>query len=150
MEFGFHKCVTTSGEKEMESQRDLLSVLAEKLHVDKLAEKYAQESRIATEARISALIPTDGTEQKTVTLENGYKVTVKRPISYKADVDGIREELKGTDLPVPLKCDVTTLLDVKGYEWYRDHLPVDFVKLSKYVTIKPLKVSVGLKLPKGE
>lgn len=132
----------------MENQRDALSVLAEKLHAAKLAEETAEDNRITLEAQVAVLVPTDGTKQKTVTLDNGYKVTVKRPISYKADTLGIQEELKGTDLPVPLEYKTTISLDEKGYEWYRDHLPVDFTKLSRHVTIKPLKVSVKLGLPK--
>ena len=133
----------------MEDVKNVLTALAEKLHAAKLAEETAKDNRITLEAQVSALIPTDGTKQKTVTLSNGYKLTVKRPVSYKADILGIEKELIfDTGLPMPIESKTTRSLDVKGYEWYREHKPDVFARLAGYVTVKPLKTSVKLDLPK--
>lgn len=134
----------------MEDAKNLLPILTERLYQAQLAEEQAKENRILLESQVSVLIPTEGTEQKTVTLSNGYRVTVKRPVSYKADIRSIQQMLWDTELPMPLEYKTTTKLDEKGYEWYREHHPIMFAKLAEHVVIKPLKISVKLKLPEGK
>ena len=151
MECGSDRCASihaeTKREVKMADAKDLLPLLAEKLHAARNAEEEARSNRITIEAQVAVLIPTEGTKQTSVTLSNGYKITVKRPISYKADIAGIQKVLKGTDLPVPIESKTTLKLDVKGYEWYRDHKPGAFARLAEHVVICPLKTSVELKPP---
>ena len=130
----------------MESDSEL-RILAERLLTAKADEAEARDRRIVVEAQVASLIPTDGAESKTVTLSNGFKIVVKRPISYKADIPGILNCMEGTEYPSPIESKTTHSLDVKGYEWYRDQKPEMFAKLAKFVTVKSLKTSVGLTPP---
>lgn len=139
----------------METKAKLLS-LSEKLREIKDHEALYKAARIAIEGEIAELIPTPTERsQKTVVLENGMKITVKRALSYKADLKGIREAWKqfkqfpqssssypSFDLPIKTKQE----LDVTGYEWYRKEHPELFRKLSEHVVTAPRKISVSLTL----
>lgn len=132
---------------EQEKENKLL-ILAVNLRVAKEAESRTKKSRIAIEQVIAAEIPSDETGQKTVTLSNGTKITVKRGLSYKADlneVQGVFNAEGPQDLIAPIKAKTTRELDVKGYEWYRANHPTLFAQLTQYVTITPRKVAVTLK-----
>jgi len=63
---------------------DKLWELATQFRLAKIEEDLAKKKRIAVEDQIATLIPSKADGQKTVTLKNGTKVTVKRGLSYKA------------------------------------------------------------------
>ncbi len=115
----------------------------------KKAESEAKEKRVEIEKKIAALIETSENGSKTVDAGNGIKVTVKRELSYKADINAIRaldipEEvmpLKTTD-PVPAGYE----FDKKAYENVRENHPDIAAMLSEFVATTPRKVSITLKL----
>lgn len=114
----------------------------------KAGEEFAKRERIVIEEKIAALVPTKDSGQKTVTLEDGSKVTVKRGFNYRADIDGIMKSLKGTQHAPPIKTKYE--LDICGYEWYRKNRPESFVYLSEFVTVTPKKVAVTLTAAKDK
>ncbi len=123
-----------------------LKELASELKNAKAAEALARNSRIDAEEQIAALIPTEDTGQKTVTLNNGTKITVKRELNYKADVNKLYDEMVcecPQHIP-PVKTKTTKELDAKGYEWYRTNEPKVYELISQYVTVTPKKVAVTL------
>lgn len=128
-----------------------LAILVVNLHAAKKTEDQARRVRIATEELIAAEIPTEDTGQKTVTLNNGGKVTVKRSLSYKAELDDIQRifrEMGQPELMAPVKAKTTRELDVAGYEWYRQNHPDIFRIMTPHVSVTPRKVSVTLKAAK--
>lgn len=122
----------------------------------KTAEELAKTTRITAEERIASLIPTEDVGQKTVTLEDGTKITVKRGLIYKADLEKIETALRqrtpdeSAEFPAPIKQKTTHELDVAGYEWYRVNQPTIFLRIVDFVTITPRKVAVTLKPAKEE
>ncbi len=118
--------------------------LAYVLENAKEAEALAKRGRVDAEEQIAALVPTEDTCQKTITLDNGTKITVKRGLSYKADVQAIEKVFNELEQVAPLKSKTTVELDVKGYEYYRKEEPEFFGVLSQYVTVTPKKVAVSL------
>ncbi len=127
-----------------------LSKLAYALKNAKEKEAFFKECRIDTEEAIASLIPTEDTSQKTITLSDGTKITVKRGLNYKADTEAIQQlffEFGGegeVGKACPIKTKTTRELDVKGYEWYRGNDMETFTLVSQYVTVTPKKVAVSL------
>jgi len=128
--------------------------LALKLLKAKHLESEAKCDRIKLEDLIAALVTTPEQGQKTVKLEDGSKLTVKRGLIYKANVRDIRDVFRGPscndsykDMYVPIKKTVKEELDVKGYEWYRKNFPQIFQELSEFVTVTPKKTSVAITGP---
>ena len=123
-----------------------LETLAGKLATAKREESEAKARRIQMEEEIAALIETPENGSKTVEAGPGLKVTVKRSLIYKADIDAI----KALDLPsnlIPIKTKpAEDVLDVKGYEWIMENNHEISLRLVKHVTVTPAKVSVTLKL----
>lgn len=112
----------------------------------KRAEELCRQKRITLEEQIAALVPGPEAGQKTVTLEDGTKITVKRGLNYKADIDGIRKAAEQLELEhVPIQSKTTHTLDEKGYEYYRSNYPSVYQELSQYVTVTPAKVAVTIK-----
>jgi len=72
-------------------------------------EESARESRIAIEGQIIALVDFDSDRgQKTVTLEDGTKIVVKKELSYKVNFEALEEERfpldeDGEQPPMPTK-----------------------------------------------
>lgn len=132
---------------EIEYEKNQLIQLACELDHAKRQEELAKFKRVEAENRIAALIETDDVGQKTVTLENGIKITVKRALNYTADTDAIREAFSGQVKPAPMVQKTTWSLDVKGYEWYRRNWPEFFKLIEPHVSVKPAKVAVTLKMP---
>jgi len=137
-----------------EAMNELL-ILVTRLANAKKLEKTIKEARIAFEEQIAALIPTGETGQKTQLLSDGSRVTVKRALSYKADLNGIRglfarlqEVSKDRVIFPPIKTSTTETLDVKGYEWFKEHDLYVFNKLVEHVTVTPKKVSIVIQEPK--
>jgi hypothetical protein len=131
----------------MEVEIYSLESLYDVLKNAKQAEDTAQRERIFIEEQIAALVHTKDVGQKTVTLSDGKKITVKRALNYRADCEAIQDSHCWVSLgtPAPIKTKTTKTLDEKGYEWYRSNLPEVFNKISKHVTVTPAKVSVTLK-----
>lgn len=132
-----------------------LAVLVQKLSDAKRAEELAKATRVAIEEEIAVLIPTKEVGQRTEILPDRVKVTVKRALSYKADLNAIRtlfaklQEVSETaTLFVPIKRSTTEALDVKGYEWFKKHDLYVFNKLVEHVTVTPKKVSITIQQPK--
>lgn len=129
--------------------RDLL-ILTDKLQLAKEAEQCTKDYRISIEKHIATYIPTKEVGQKTKTLSDGTKVTVKRALNYKANLLAIRELFSDNRAKghAPIKSSTTEVLDVPGYEWHRKNNPYIFSELSKLVEVKPKKVSVIIQEPK--
>jgi len=126
-----------------------LTFLVAELGAAKFNEDFAKDERIAIEEKIAALIETKEVGQKTVTLENGMKVTVKRGLNYKADIAKIYAVFDDTPFQPPVKLETKHSLDTRGYEWYKGNNQAMFDVLSKHVTVTPKKVAVTLQESKG-
>ena len=132
---------------------DKLWELATQFRLAKIEEDLSKKKRIAIEDQIATLIPSKADGQKTVTLKNGTKVTVKRGLSYKADLDSIMQffkEMAQPILAIPIKSKTTRELDIAGYEWYRQNHPDVFNLLSQHIIVAPRKPSVTVKSAKTE
>ncbi len=124
---------------------DELKELAYVLKNAKVAEALARSGRIDAEEQIASLIPTEDIGQKTVTLSDGTKITVKRGLNYKANLEQIQDYY--FDLPdkhSPVKMKTVKELDSKGYEWIKQNDPESFTYISNFVTVTPKKVAVTL------
>ncbi len=124
-----------------------LEVLAYVLKNAKAAEALARSGRIDAEEQIAALIPTEDIGQKTVTLSDGVKITVKRGLNYKANCEALKNALLDNEMfriIPPTKIKTTIELDTKSYEWYRGNNPQAFGVMSQHVTVTPKKVAVML------
>jgi hypothetical protein len=123
-----------------------LQELSGRLFDAKREEDAAKGRRIEIEEQIAALVDAPENGSKTVDAGNGVRVTVKRGLSYKADVDAIR----ALDLPeemLPLKHRPAKYeLDAKAYEEVCETFPEAGKKLAEHVTTTPRKASVTLKL----
>jgi hypothetical protein len=118
-----------------------IETLAQELYDARRAEDAAAAARISVEERIAALVETGDNGSKTVEA-GALKVTVKRALSYKADLDNLRL-IAGAPLKlVPEK----SALDEKAYEKLRTADPALFATVAEFVTVTPRKVSVELKL----
>jgi len=129
---------------EQEAAANFLCLIAN-LRKAKETEEQAKKNRINLEELVAKLVPTSETESKTVVASDGTKVTVKRGLSYKADLDGIGYACNEAKLAIPITSKTTHVLDVAGYEWYKTNDPAFFSQLAQYVTVTPRKVSVTLK-----
>lgn len=119
---------------------ETISELVNQLFSAKKAEAEAKEKRIAIEEAIASRVETPEDGSKTVPLEDGVKVTVKRTLLYKADIEAIRAmELPNPPLKmVPAKYE----LDKKLYEAIKDDTP----ELQGLVVVTPGKPSVTIKM----
>lgn len=125
-----------------------LTKLAEKLSAVISEYTKAAVVRNQIETEIAALIPSEGVGQKTVSLEDGTKITVKRGLIYKADLNKIEFALADFEALAPIKTKTTRELDIKGYEWYRANDSLIFPHIAQHVAVTPRKVSVTLKAAK--
>lgn len=124
-----------------------INELARKLYHAKRAESNAKDVRIGAEEAIIALIPVDSEAgSKTVDAGNGMRVTIKRGLTFKADVDAIRNlDLDGVDLPLT-HTPSTYTFDKKAYAALKACRPAVFAKLAEHVTVTPAKTAVTIKL----
>lgn len=115
--------------------------LFDELRSAKAKEAEAKAERIEVEQRILALVedaPDNGS--RTLKGERG-RISVKFGLSYKADIDALRE-IEGAPLKfVPAKYE----LDAKAYEAMREADQAAFAKVAQFVTVKPKKPGVSLK-----
>lgn len=120
-----------------------LAELVKELYTAKQNEEVAKKARIAVEERIAALVPT--AENGSRTVDSGVmKVTVKRENSYKITEgeDAFAIAYPNLVKTVPAKIEI----DAKAYEAERAKDSPLFREASKYVVVKPKKVSVSLKV----
>lgn len=118
-----------------------IETLAQELYDAKRAEDAASAARIAIEERIAALVETGDNGSKTVEA-GALKVTVKRALSYKCDLENLRLIAGAPVKFVPAK----PALDEKAYEKLRETNHSLFAQVAQFVTVTPRKVSVELKL----
>lgn len=130
-------------------EKTRLERLACWLECAKQKEADSRSERICVEEEIAALVETKENGQKTVKAGE-YSVTVKRGLSYTADVEELLKMDKNPAFPPPIKVKTTRELDLEGYEWYRANHPHLFNLLATHVTVKPKKVSVSVKRAKAE
>ena len=127
-----------------------LFFLVKSLQAAKKSEDAAKQIRIEVEEKIATLVETEEVGQKTVTIEDGTKVTVKRGLNYRADIAEIRKVFADPpfcSLSCPVKTETKYSLDPKGYEWYKENNAAMFGLLSKHVTVTPKKIAVSLREP---
>lgn len=120
---------------------DNIETLAQELYDSRRAEDAASAARIAIEERIAALVETGDTGSKTVEA-GALKVTVKRALSYKCDIENMRLIAGAPVKFTPAK----PALDEKAYEKLRETNHSLFAQVAQFVTVTPRKVSVELKL----
>ena len=115
---------------------------------NKREEDFWKKKRIEAEESIAALLPGPEKGQKTVTLDDGTKITVERGLSFKSDIGAIENAWCDDQIPPPIKTRTTKLLDEAGYEWLRVNNKGLFDLIAPHVTVKPKKVSVSVKAAK--
>ncbi len=124
-------------------KKHTLDELAGYLYDARKREDAAKQERIEIEEKIASIVETPDNGSKTVDAGNGLKVTVKRSLNYKADMDGIIT-LDGIVSSLPIK--TKREFDAKAYEEIREKSPKDFAQLAKFVMVSQAKTSVTLKL----
>jgi len=128
-----------------------LTTLVQDLMTAKEQEKQAAQTRKELEEEITGQVagitelPERG--QRSVETDDGYKITVKKDMSIKADVQEIKAVCikHGFETP-PVKQKVTEELDTKGYEWLRENKPELFREIAEHVETKPRKPTVQIVL----
>ena len=133
--------ISSNGRSMTEEQLTQLTFLIEDFLDAKDDENFARQKRIEAEEKIATLVPGPEDGQVTIKIRN-TKLTVKRGLIYKADLDGIAAQMVETEFFPPIKTKAVRELDVQGYEWYRANHPDIFSVLSNYVQVRPKKVSV--------
>ncbi len=135
--------------KELPEHNSKLEFLFFELQATKSHEEVVKRRRISFEEQIAALIEGPESGSKTVTLESGRKITVKRGVNYSADIDRINE-LEIDDYFPPLQSKTTVVLNIEGYEWYRRNRPAIFALVSQFVETTPKKIAVTIKEKKED
>jgi hypothetical protein len=127
--------------------QEQLATLAGQLFDAKRAEENAKLRRIQIEEQIAELVETTPIGSKTVDAGNGIKVTIKRALGYKADVDAIRAMDLGDVAQIPVKLvPASYVFDEKAYERLLEEHPSLAAQFAEHVTVTPRKVSVTMKL----
>lgn len=138
--------MTTNEDQHVDNVSELLSQLEEV----RIAEKSCKQEREKIEAELANAVDAPEGGQTTVEVD-GKKITVERPLSYRADLDQIQEFFNnGTHSDVahcvPIKEKRNRELDKKGYEWIRQNMPGIFEKIAPYVEVKPRPPKVTIKV----
>jgi hypothetical protein len=122
---------------------DLVGALA----TAKVAEELAKERRIDFEERVAAKIVGPPEGQKTITLEDGTKVTVTRGFNFKADCESIRKMFRreGFDHAPPVASKTTLKLDIPAYKKFAEQLPSVYRRMAEYVTVTQKKTAVEIR-----
>ena len=112
----------------------------------KKLENKAKADRIAAEELIANFVDSPINGSATVDAGEGIRVTVKRGMSYKADIEGLRT----LDCDVPLKetppIPAGYEFDQKRYEVLCESDELLANRLAVFVVAKPKKTSVTVKL----
>ena len=122
-----------------------LQELAIDLYDAKDAENAAKANRIEIEEQILALVPCADAGSATVQAGK-LKVTVRKGISFSADVPAMVEDLGTAELLPLLPTIVVREFNEKAYLQLEKDDPELFKKVSQYVTSKPKKPVVTLKI----
>jgi hypothetical protein len=123
-----------------------LEELAKELYKAKKQEEEAKELRISIEEAIAEQVATTDRGSKTV-VAGDLKITVKRDISYSADIDAIRNDSSIPEKLKPLILKPSSYeFKAANYEALREKNPEVFTRIAAYVTTSPKKVAVSLKL----
>ena len=126
-----------------------VEALAIELHQAKKTESAAKTLRIECEEAIAVLVETGENASKTVAAGADLKVTVKRSLGYKADVDAIRAlDIPDDMMPITLvpAQAASYAFDQKAYEALKEENQMVFAKVAEAVAVVPRKVSVTVKL----
>lgn len=111
--------------------------------VAKRAEEAAKKARILCEERIAALRPPK--EEGSSTVED--KVTLTGKLSYSCeDPQAMADALADTLAPNLIPVKRVTELDATGCKWLRLNEPQAWAKVAQFVTVKPAKASVTVKV----
>lgn len=123
-----------------------LERLASSLFDAKRREDAAKTERVTLEEQIAAQIETAANGSKTVPIGNGLKITVKRAMGYKVDIDGLRESTL-SEIPITFSEPVPAMpmFDQKRYEALVEADSNAAALMAKYVTAVPKKPSVTIK-----
>ncbi len=127
-----------------------LGFLVSQYQKAKNAENVAKEARIGAELAVAELIDGPDSGQRSVRLPDGRAVVVKRALNYRVNVSdmnaAIREisQSRRSVISSPIKTSTSYKLDVKGYEWYRNHDNQVFATISDHVIITPAKTAVSI------
>lgn len=124
-----------------------LEELVQQFNVAKKEENAAKNKRIAIEEEIAKLIETKANGSKTVPAGEGFKVTCKRGLTYKVDIEALRR-LDVPMLPVkmiPAK-PVSYAFDEKVYEQIVTGMPEIAKQLAEFITVTPKKTSITVKI----
>lgn len=116
----------------------------------KKAVEKAQADLDENTFEIAKLVPGPEVGSKSKKVSEDLKVTVKRELIFKPDVDKIREVCTSRSsgesvLFPPLKSKTVVELDEKGYRWYEANNPAIFKLIAEHVSAKPAKVYVEVK-----
>jgi len=129
----------------VEKSNDKLAQYTLELLEAKRNENEANAARVAIEEKIANLIKTGAVGSKTVDAGNGFKVTIKRGLIYKADVNQIRLLDLPSDL-MPVKLIPSKYeFDGSAYEKIINHDDRAKVLLSQCVKTTPKKPYVSIK-----
>jgi len=134
----------------MKQNTSQIEELARKLVLAREEEAIARSARIELEEGIAELVDTPANGCRTVNAGEGLKITVKRALSYKADVNAMRsgEVIPGELMPlkqIPPK-PAEYVFDAKKYEQLIKNDLDTAAKLAEYIVTKPRKVTVTLKI----
>jgi len=113
----------------------------------KREEDAATKLRIYAEERILALCPAKEEGSQTTEV-GGYKLTVTGKLTYSCeDPKAMAEVCAAAGWPasmIPVKTSVT--LDATGAKWLRANEPQAWETLARFVTVKPAKTSIAVKV----
>lgn len=114
----------------------------------KQAEEGARKIRVQLEERIIAMHPAKEEGSETVTLDNGFKLTLTGKLIYSCDDPrGLAAACVGAgwaESMVPVKTELK--LDETGAKWLRHNEPEAWRLVAQYVEIKPAKTAVKVGL----
>lgn len=125
----------------------MLDKLVQQLMTAKKDEAAANKKRIFIEEEIAKLVETADRGTKTVEAGEGFKVTVKRDMSYKVDLDALRQ-IDADILPLkPVPAVAATYkFDPKLYEELCSGTPELAKKFATCIEAKPKKTSITIKV----
>lgn len=129
------------------SNSDPLADAVEVYILAKRAEDDATKRRVEAEQRILALHP--AREEGSESFEaGGYKVTVTGKIAYACDdVRAMAEACAAQQWsPSMIPVKTQTVLDATGCKWLRHNEPEAWTWLSQFVTVKPAKTAISVKV----
>ena len=111
--------------------------IADELFAAKLAEKEANERRVALEEELIALVGAKEEGAQTHTIGD-FKITITGKLNRKVDFEVAEKLSLGDLLPVKYKPE----LDNKGLKYLEEKEPAAFAKFAAALTIEPAKTAI--------